>query len=235
MTLTGKTAPAALILSACGFISAPVAAHADQTSPVHFSGYVTAATDGASKDTSETLTSPQAQLYVQAARGPAFIGAKLKNVDGSDGRDSQSEFYLGMATHKAGLHFGLQAGYKIKNGAKFNDNHYFEWKADVSRAFGPNTVKLEVEYSPDSSGITAHRAYWTNLSVARKLNEKWAVSAGVGARRTTPAANYNGMDIGVTYTLLPKTSFDLRYFDTDQHDYGDSYKGRLVLKLTQAF
>jgi len=232
MTSFAHTGLAAIVLIAA---SAASAASAQADTPVTFSGYVAAATDSNNKDTSETQTDAQAQLYLQATRGPLYFGAKIKNVSGSDGRDNQQEYYFGALGTKGGFKLGLNAAYKIKAGAKFNDNHYWEWKGEVSHPVGGNVVKLEVEYTPDNSGITAKEAYWANLSVSRKLSDKWGVSAGVGARRTSPSADYNAMDVGVTYAIKPKTSLDLRFFNTDRHAYGEAYGDRVVLKITQGF
>lgn len=199
-----------------------------------FSGQVTVATDGMSKGISETDNEPQATGYIQATHGPFFAGLKVKNVKGTDGSDSQQEYSLGIRGKKAGFQLGLQAAYKIKVGAKNSQNEYVEWKGDISRMFGNTTAKVEVEYSADSSGST-EEAIWVDASLAQKLSAKWSLSGGVGARHLTPAKDYNAVNLGLTYALLPATSLDLRYYDTDKHEYGDKNKPHLVLKLSQKF
>jgi uncharacterized protein (TIGR02001 family) len=226
-----KTLPL-LVLSAT--ILFAVSAHAAEKPFFDISGQLTVATDGMSKDTSETGNDPQATAYVQAAHGPFFAGIKVKNVKGTDGSDSQQEYSLGVKGKTAGFQMGLQAAYKIKVGAKHSQNEYVEWKGDISRAFSNTTAKVEVEYSADSSGST-EEAIWIDASLTQKLNAKWSVSGGFGARRLTPAKDYNGVNLGVTYVLLPATSLDLRYYDTDKHEYGDKNKPHLVLKLSQKF
>ncbi|HTM81387.1 TorF family putative porin [Asticcacaulis sp.] len=211
-----------------------VSAHAEDKPFFDISGEITVATDGMSKDTSETGNDPQGTAYIQAAHGPFFAGIKVKNITNSDGADSQQEYVLGVKGKKAGFQLGLQAAYKIKVGAKHSQNEYVEWKGNVSRAFGNTTAKVEIEYSADSSGNT-EEAIWVDASLSQKLNAKWSVSGGIGARRLTPAKDYNGVNLGVTYALLPATSLDLRYYDTDRHEYGEKNKPHLVLKLAQKF
>lgn len=198
------------------------------------SGQLSVATDGMSKNTSETDNNPQATAYIQAAHGPFFFGVKVKNVKGSDGSDSQQEYAFGVKGAKAGFQLGLQAAYKIKVGAKHSDSHYVEWKGDMARTFGNTTAKLEVEYSADSSGST-EEALFVEASLIQKLNAKWAVSGGVATRQVEPKKNYNSAHFGMIYNLLPKTSMDLRFYDTDKHEYGDRYQERVVLKLVQKF
>ncbi|MFT4075494.1 MAG: hypothetical protein QM647_08170 [Asticcacaulis sp.] len=196
------------------------------------SGQVTVATDGMSKNTSETDNKPQATAYIQAAHGPIFVGVKVKNVKGSDGSDSQQEYALGVKGFKGGFQLGLQAAYKIKVGAKNSDSHYVEWKGDVARTFGRTTAKLEAEYAADSSGST-EEALFVEASVIQKLSTRWAVSGGVATRQVDPKKNYNSAHFGVIYNLLPKTSLDLRFYDTDKHEYGNRYQEHVVLKLIQ--
>jgi uncharacterized protein (TIGR02001 family) len=224
------------VLGGASFVS--LQAHAEsQTKDKPFfdvTGQITVASDGMSKGTSETDNEPQGTAYIQAAHGPFFAGIKVKNVKGTDGSDSQQEFSLGVRGKKAGFQMGLQAAYKIKVGAKNSQNEYVEWKGDVSRAFGNTTAKIEVEYSADSSGST-EEAIWVDASLTQKLSAKWAVSGGIGARHLTPSKDYSALNLGVTYALLPATSLDLRYYDTDKHEYGDKNKAHLVLKLSQKF
>ncbi|MFA5493642.1 MAG: hypothetical protein WC247_02605 [Porticoccaceae bacterium] len=220
----------ALGITALSTLSTP--AHGDTF--FDLSGLISLASDGISKDTSETDENPQAVLYLEAAHGAFFTGAKLKNIKGADGSDFQHEYSVGIKGDKAGFQLALQVAYKIKEGGSLPDDSHVEWKGDISRTFERTTAKLEVEYSPDSSGPTK-KATWINGSLAQKLNDKWSVSGGIGTRKLSPAKDYNGIDLGVTYGLFENTSLDLRYYDTDRHEYGKGNEERLVLKLTQKF
>lgn len=222
------------VLTATGLFAVQAQAQSKSTPFFDVTGQLTVATDGMSKDTSETGNDPQATAYIQAAHGPFFAGIKVKNVKGTDGSDSQQEYSLGVKGKTAGFQMGLQAAYKIKVGARHSQNEYVEWKGDISRAFGNTTAKIEIEYSADSSGST-EEAIWIDASLTQKLNAKWSVSGGFGARHLTPVKDYNGINLGVTYALQPATSLDLRYYDTDKHEYGDKNKPHLVLKLSQKF
>jgi uncharacterized protein (TIGR02001 family) len=222
------------VFAAAGLFAAQAHAQSKNTPFPDVTSQLTLATDGMSKDTSETDNKPQATAYIQVAQGPFFAGIKVKNVKGIDGSDSQQEYSLGVKGKTAGFQMALQAAYKIKVGAKHSQNEYVEWKGDISRSFGDTTAKVEVEYSVDSSGRT-EEAIWIDASLTQKLSSKLSVSGGLGARHLTPAKDYNGVNVGVAYALLPGTSLDLRYYDTDKHEYGDKNKPHLVLKLSQKF
>lgn len=220
----------AVVLTMLSTVSAPVLGDAF----FDLSGLISLATDGISKDTSETDENPQALLYLEAAHGAFFTGVRLKNIKGADGSDFQHEYSVGVKGNKAGFQLGLQVAYKIKEGGSFSDDSHVEWKGDISRTFERTTAKLEVEYSPNSSGPTK-QATWVNGSLAYELTDKWNISGGIGTRKVRPSKNYNGLDLGVTYALFENTSLDLRYYDTDRHEYGRANEERLILKLTQKF
>lgn len=205
-----------------------------QNDPVRFSGQVTLATDSASKLSSETRNKPQAMVYGQVSKGPFYAGVRLKNIKGGDGSDSQQDFALGVKGQVAGFDMDVVGAYKIKPGSVFSDNTYFEWKGTIARTWNRTTASFEIEHSPDPLGPT-EESLWLGVNLAQKLNDKWSVSGGVGTYRLKPANNYSGVHLGATYAVAPKTTLDLRYYDTDDHDRGKSHQGRLVLKLSQGF
>lgn len=207
---------------------------AAQSAPVRFSGLVTVATDSASKLSSETRNKPQAMISGQVTKGAFYAAVRLKNIKGGDGSDSQQDFALGVKGQVAGFDMDVVGAYKIKPGSTFSDNTYFEWKGTIARTWNRTTASFEIEHSPDPIGLTED-SLWLGVNLAQKLDDKWSVSGGVGTYRLKPANDYSGVHLGATYAVTPKTTLDLRYYDTDDHSRGKSHQGRFVLKLGQAF
>ncbi|MGZ3306130.1 MAG: TorF family putative porin, partial [Asticcacaulis sp.] len=114
------------------------------------------------------------------------------------------------------------------------DHHFVEYQADISRTFGATTAKLLALYSPDFYGAT-RRSTWVEFSLAQKLSAQWTLNGGIGARSTQPAKNYRDWNLGAVWSVLPKTSLDFHYYDTDEHRLGKNYDGRFIATLAQKF
>lgn len=199
------------------------------------SGEASLATAGMTKGATDTNGDPQGLVGLKVSHGIWYAGARVKNVKTAEGGDDQQEWYAGAAGKAGGYDLSLQAVYKIIDGAKAGtDDAYYEWQGAIGRSFGKTSVKLSEQYTGDSYGKTK-ASYWTEASVAQKITPKFSLSAAYGHRDVTPAKNYNGWNVGGTYALLKATSLDVRWYDSDEHGYGDKYKGRLVAKLSQKF
>ena len=220
-----------------GLMAASGAAFCAQAADKPFlklTGEASVATAGMTKGASDTNGDPQGLIGLKVSHGVWFAGARIKNVKTENG-DDQQEWYAGAAGKAGGYDLSLQLVYKVIDGTPAGtDNAYYEWQGAVGRSFGKTSVKLSEQYTGDSAGKT-RASYWTEASVAQKLTPKISVSAAYGHRDVTPAKNYNGWNVGGTYALLKATSLDVRWYDTDEHGYGDKYAGRLVAKISQKF
>jgi hypothetical protein len=226
----------ALLLLAAAFGLTATAANATEVGPFDLGGEIKVGSEGITKGISETEGNAQVVGAVTATYKPFFAGIRLKNVKGSDGTDDQTQWFAGAKGDIAGFKASLQLLYKTNNNARpGTDDDFYEWQSDISRTFNKSTtVKYTAIYSPDSSGATED-AWWHDLSVSQKLNAKWAVSGGVGIRRLSPERDYTGYNLGANYAVTKATGLDLRYYDTDKHEYGKRFGDRLVLTLTQKF
>ncbi|MDV6330993.1 porin [Asticcacaulis sp. 201] len=207
-----------------------------QTPDWQMSGTFAVASEGVSKDVTETDGRGQLKAALEADRGPIFISAQWRNLHEGGGIDGQQEYVLGLKGQSGGFDLAFSGGYKIKNNAPSGfDAHFVEWQADVSRTFATGTtLRITDVYTSDAPGATKGDN-WIDAGLSQQISARWSLSGSVGTRHRTPKDDYSAVNLGATYALLPKTKIDLRYYDTDRHDAGDAFKSRLVLQLMQNF
>ena len=117
---------------------------------------------------------------------------------------------------------------------KGEDADYTELYAKGSEAFGPLTLGAAVYYSPNYGG-PAKAGYYVEGNAAYTINPKWAVSGAIGYQEenkgdtftalTAQDFDYTTWTLGVTYTISDHFSADLRYVDTSDHKYVESFAG----------
>jgi uncharacterized protein (TIGR02001 family) len=115
------------------------------------------------------------------------------------------------------------------------DSGYFEAQFDLSRDFGKTfSGRMRVNYSPDTYGST-DEAWWIEAQAGAKLGDNDKVTVAYGVRRTENGTDYDAWNIGVRHKFTKAFSGDLRWYDTDGHELGERYEGRLVAALTYSF
>lgn len=115
------------------------------------------------------------------------------------------------------------------------DSSYVEFQGDVSRALTDSiSVRFRVNYSADGYGAT-EAAWWAEAQATVKLTSNDKLSAAYGQRRLDGGNDYDAWNVGVKHKFTPAISGDLRWYDTDRHDLGGRYDGRLVAALTFSF
>ena len=67
------------------------------------------------------------------------------------------------------------------------------------------------------------------------LDDRTRASVALGERITDTGAEYTAWNVGVKRKLTDHLAADVRWYDTDQHELGERYEGRLVGALTYAF
>ena len=120
------------------------------------------------------------------------------------------------------------------------DYDYVELKAAASRAvgqtpFGLATLGTAVYYSPDFFGASEDEATYAEINGAVSPADKWTVSGAVGRQWVSSDLDYTTWNLGAAYQLTDTLAVDLRYHDTDQHDFGDIYGARAVATLKASF
>ena len=61
------------------------------------------------------------------------------------------------------------------------------------------------------------------------------LSGAVGRQWVSSDLDYTTWNLGAAYQLTDTLALDLRYHDTDQHDFGDTYGARAVATLKATF
>lgn len=200
-----------------------------------WSGNVTVASQYISKGIGKSAGEPHASLRLEHDLGALYGGAWWGAVHTSQGADSEVHLYLGRKQRLAGVGLDLQAIYKTLPGTRGSvQNGHLELRTDASKALGPNTVRLRVEYSPDSYAAVK-QAWWVEGQVSRKLTDRFSAVAAVGAREQEGGVDYTAWSAGLRYAASKTIAVEARWYDTDSHGLGDNYTGRLVASLTRAF
>jgi uncharacterized protein (TIGR02001 family) len=195
----------------------------------------TLASEYISKGAGKSAEDPAFQLDANYDFGPAYVGFWGTNADVSQGGDSELHAYIGAKPKLGDVSFDLRAMLKTMPGtAEGVQSEWLELRADATVPVAGTDLRLRVEYSPDNYAAT-EAAWWVEGQVARKLTDDWKVSAAYGLREQDGGADYRAWNAGVTWKATDKLALDLRWYDTDSHERGVNYDGRLFASATLAF
>jgi len=206
-------------------------AQAQVTPEVAFNAAVTS--DYVFRGFSQTDTGPAVQGGVDLTAGVFYAGAWASQVDFGDDTDAELDIYGGVAVSSGGFDFnvGVIAYHYISapNGADYDN---VEFKAEVSRGFGPLTAGAAIYYSPDFFGADEQASYVEgNLGYA--LRDNINLTGAYGKQYLDVGDDYATWNVGVKFGVTEKISLDLRYWDTDVD--GDLSDDRLVATLGVGF
>ena len=101
-------------------------------------------------------------------------------------------------------------------------------------AVGPATVGLAYFYSDNFFGETGNASYYEVNGSLPIGKTPFSVSGALGRQEVVGPLDYTTWNLGLGYALNSHVSFDLRYWDTDEHSFGNIFKSKLVFgaKLT---
>lgn len=189
------------------------AAQAQAQPEVAFNAAVTS--DYVFRGFSQNDVSPALQGGVDATVGLFYAGAWASQVDFGDDTDAELDIYGGVAVSGGGFDFnvGVIAYHYIDapNGADYDN---VEFKAAVSRGFGPVTAGVAVYYSPDFFGADEQATY-VEGNIAYALRDNISLSGAYGKQSLDVGADYATWNAGVKFGVTDHISLDLRYWDTD--------------------
>ncbi|MBU7588342.1 MAG: TorF family putative porin [Sphingopyxis terrae] len=225
-------------LAGAGFAAASlfaVPAFADDTSPIDLSFNVGAATDYVWRGVSQTDENPQFFGGVDATVGMVYAGTWLSNVDFGNDTDFEIDLYAGVKPQLGPVSLDLGViYYGYINAPAGSNQDYVEFKLAGSAPVGPATVGAAVYYSDDFFGGTG-KATYVELSGSMPIAEKLSVSGAIGHQNVDYDGDYTTWNLGAGYALTDFLGVDLRYHDTNEHDFGKLYDSRVVLGLKAAF
>jgi uncharacterized protein (TIGR02001 family) len=220
------------VAGACLLAALPGVALADEKP---WAVEVTLASEYISKGAGKSAGDPAFQVEASYDFGPVYIGASGSNADTSQGGDSEFQAFVGARLEAGDLDFDLRAMVKTMPGTPDGvQSEWLELRADTTLAVAGTDLRLRVEYSPDNYAAT-EAALWVEAQASRELAESWEVSAAYGLREQDGGADYRAWNAGVTWNATDRLAIDLRWHDTDSHELGDNYDGRVYLAATVSF
>lgn len=167
--------------------------------------------------------------------GDVYANVFVSNASGSQGFDSEIISMAGWRPEAAGFALDFGVMYRDLPGSRPTiDATYWEYQADASRKLGPVATRLRVNYSPDGFAAT-REAWWIEVQGTVSVGPRTNASAAIGDRRADGGAEYGAWNAGVKHKLTDALALDLRWYDTDSHELGDNYDGRLVAAATYSF
>jgi uncharacterized protein (TIGR02001 family) len=195
----------------------------------------TLASEYISKGTGKSGGDPAFQLDASYDFDPIYVGAWGSNADVSQGGDAELHAYVGARPEAGDLAFDFRAMLKTMPGtAEGVQSEWLELRADAAMPVAGTDLRLRVEYSPDNYAATK-AAWWVEAQASRKLARDWKVSAAYGLREQDGGADYRAWNAGVTWNATDRLALDLRWYDTDSHERGENYDGRVYVAATVAF
>ncbi|MFN4040862.1 MAG: TorF family putative porin [Brevundimonas sp.] len=175
---------------------------------------------------------------VDLTSGSFYAGAWVSNVAFPRDPDTNAEMdvYAGLRPEFAGWVWDFGAvGYFYTGQPDGADYDYVEAKVAASRAIGPATVGAAVYWSPDFFGAAEDEATYVEATASFSPADRWTVSGAIGRQFLSSDFDYTTWNLGVARQLTDKLALDVRYHDTDEHDFGDIYGSRAVASLKAAF
>ncbi len=175
---------------------------------------------------------------VDLTDGTFYAGAWASNVAFPGDPDTNAEFdvYAGVRPEFAGWTWDMGAvGYVYVGEPDGTDYAYVEAKVAASRAFGAATIGAAFYYSPDFFGAAEDEATYAEINGAVSPADKWTISGAVGRQFVSSDFDYTSWNVGVARQLTDNLAADVRYHDTDEHDFGDMYGSRAVASLKATF
>lgn len=194
-----------------------------------------AASDYVFRGVSQTDGAGQVFGGADVAMGSFYTGAWLSNVDFNNGTNMEYDLYAGFKPQAGpvALDLGL-VYYGYTNKPAGGDEAFFEAKVAGSVPVGKGTVGAAVFYSPEFFGETGEATYY-EMNASAPLTEKVSVSGAIGHQSVVGPADYTTWNLGVGYALTSKFGVDLRYWDTNEHGFGQIYNSRVALSLKASF
>lgn len=229
----GLSVPAALLLSLLCLLLLPAPVRAQDAS---FNLGVQS--DYAVRGVSQTDGQPSVFGGADATLGQVYVGTWASNVSfpGDSDTNTEIDLYAGWRTTHGDWTFeGGAIAYLYAGQAHGADYNFVEAKLAASRTRGAWTVGGVVYASPDFFGAGEDEAVYVEASTAVKLTPKIAVSGALGRQTVSSDFDYTTWNAGVTFSLTEQVALDIRGWDTDRHDFGDPYAGRVVAAVKATF
>ena len=167
-----------------------------------------------------------------------YVGVWASNVSfpGDEDTNAEIDVYGGFRPQVGGFTFDIGAiGYLYTNQPNGADYDYLELKVGASRTYGELTLGALAFYSPDYFGASEDEATYVEVNAAYAISDRLTASAGLGRQYLSSDFDYTTWNAGATFALTDRFGLDVRYHDTDEHEFGEIYDSRLVASLKATF
>lgn len=212
------------------------AARADETPSPTVTFNVAATTNYEFRGVSQTDNKAALQGGADASYGIFYAGAWASNVKfAGDQADTEIDTYAGIKPTLGAVSLDIGAiHYGYLGEAPGVQDDYWEFKAAASKGFDKASVGVAVYYSPDFFAKTDDAVYY-EVNASYAATPKLSFSGALGRQDVSYAGDYTTWNLGATYAITDHASIDVRYWDTDEHKFGDIYSSRIVATLKGVF
>lgn len=186
---------------------------------------------------SQTEEDPAFQAGADLSSGIFYAGVWGSTISfaGDDDSEVEIDLYGGIKPVVGDVTFDLGVVYYAYPGSPDGaDYDFVEAKIGVSRPFGKATLGANLFYSPDFFGGTDD-AFYIEVYGSAPLADKLSVSGAVARQDVDYEGDYTTWNLGLTYAFTPNVAGDLRYVDTDEHDFGGVFEERVIVGLKLTF
>lgn len=225
------------MLAAAATIAMGGVASAQEDSDISLSFNAGAATDYVFRGVSQT--DEGGQIFAGADVSFAkigYAGVWVSNVEFNNGTELEYDLYAGVKPTLGPVALDLGViYYGYTNSPSGPDQDYVEFKVAGSVPVGPGTIGAAVYYSNDFFGETGEATYYEVNGSLAIPDTKFSVSGALGKQEVVGPADYTTWNFGAGYALNDHVGFDLRYHDTNEHDFADIYESRVVLGIKATF
>jgi len=191
-----------------------------------------AATQYLGKGVGKSNDEPSYSGSIEVTRNGFYGSLFAATAELSQGADAEILTTVGYRRTISGYAFDVSVINRDLPGTRKGvDANYTEYQADASHKFGPVSTRFRVNYTHDGFAAT-QEAWWVEVQGGVALDSKTKATVALANRTADGGAEYTAWNVGVKRKLNDRIAADLRWYDTDGHDYGDQYEGRLVAALT---
>lgn len=214
--------------------ASPAAASAGDPDPI--TGQIGIASEYTGKGLGKSNEDPAAFGSVRWQPNAFYVNAFISEATSSRGADSEFILSAGYEHELGDWDVDVVVMHRqMLNETNGADSSYVEFQGDLSRALTDRiSARFRVNYSADGYGAT-EAAWWTEAQATFKLTSNDKLSVAYGLRRLDGGNDYDAWNIGVKHKFTPAISGDLRWYDTDSHELGSRYDGRLVASISYSF
>jgi uncharacterized protein (TIGR02001 family) len=202
---------------------------------------------------SQTSADPQVFGGVDATYGIGYAGVWASNVDfGISEPSAEIDLYAGIRPTQGDVNFDFGVLYYsyVKDEAPKTSPlvaspgsfSYFEFKGAASKAFGPATLGVAVYYSPEFP-LEGGKSIYYELNGSAPIAHGLTLSGAIGRQEVDAEGyfsgvgnEYNTLNVGISKPFGDHLTADLRYSNTDAHEFGKKlYGSELTVSLKAAF